>query len=184
MKINVAKAKQQIGGVFPFDYTVTSEKLGLDSDTTWRKSQIVVSGEFVNNGQKIEVRGLIQSSGIFTCSRCLEDISIDLKIPFLESFFEEGVKVDDEDIVVYTDDEIEIDDLNREYLILAEPNNPVCNSRPAMLPGAVPGLACIAGQPLIYHCMERSCLSFFPLARDGEASALCSRCCKGCLPLL
>ena len=128
MKINVAKAKQQIGGVFPFDYTVTSEKLGLDSDTTWRKSQIVVSGEFVNNGQKIEVRGLIQSSGIFTCSRCLEDISIDLKIPFLESFFEEGVKVDDEDIVVYTDDEIEIDDLIREYLILAEPINPVCNT--------------------------------------------------------
>lgn len=128
MKINVAKAKQQIGGVFPFHYTIAGEKLGLDSGTSWGESQIVVNGEFVNNGQNIEVRGLIRSVGEFVCSRCLEDMSVKLEVPFLEYFLEEGSESDEKDVVFYTSDEIEIDDLIRENLILAEPITPVCSA--------------------------------------------------------
>ena len=126
MKINVAKANQQIGGVFPFHYTVTSEQLGLGSDTTWENSVIIVDGEIVNNGQHLEVRGLAKSTGCYVCSRCLEPMSCDLEVPFSERYLAEGSESDDEDIVFYSGDEIDIQDLIRESLLLAEPLTPVC----------------------------------------------------------
>lgn len=126
MKINVAKSNKQIGDVFPFHYTVSGEQLGLESDASWEKSSIIVDGEVVNNGQHLEVRGLIKSTGCFVCSRCLDAMSCGLEVPFSERFLAEGLESDNEDIVFYSGDEIDIQDLIRESLLLAEPLTPVC----------------------------------------------------------
>ena len=126
MKINVANVNKQIGGVFPFHYTVTGEQLGLGSDASWDKSEIVVEGEIVNNGRHLAVRGLIKATGLFVCGRCLDAMSCELEVPFSERFLPEGKEADDEDIVFYAGEEIDIQDLIRENLLLAEPLTPVC----------------------------------------------------------
>ncbi len=129
MKINVAQAKQEFGGVFPFRYSVTGEQLGLDSeDTPGKNSTVIVEGEVVNNGRALAVRGLVQTTGIYACGRCLDAVSLKVEGFFSENYVESGTDTNDEDDVLFTGDEIDITELVRENLIMAEPLTPVCKA--------------------------------------------------------
>ena len=126
MIIPVAQAQNHIGTVFPFRFVLTSQQLGMDSDTSRRYSNISVDGEAVHDGKSLEVRGRIHAAADFVCGRCLENAAVTLNVVFSERFATEGQEVDDEEVIRYVGDEIDITDLVRDNLLLAEPLNPVC----------------------------------------------------------
>ena len=68
----------------------------------------------------------ITISGVasLACTRCLEDFSRQVTIPFGETYREDGV--DDPDALSYHGDEIDIAEPVREALIMAEPLKPLC----------------------------------------------------------
>lgn len=126
MKIPVAQAQNHIGTVFSFRFSPTGEQLGMDNDTSRRYGSISVDGEAVHNGKSLEVRGHIHTTANFFCSRCLENAPVTLNVSFSERFAPVVQEAEEDELVRYDGDEIDITDLIRDNLILAEPLNPIC----------------------------------------------------------
>lgn len=126
MKINVVQAKQEIGGTYHFQFVISDDQLGFDDEVPWRNNKITVTGQLVNTGRALEVQGVIQTSGTYNCGRCLENFCTDIQVAFSEIYLAAGSETENEDALFYEGDEIDITDLVRESLLLAEPLKIVC----------------------------------------------------------
>ncbi|MBP2658541.1 MAG: hypothetical protein H6Q69_1573 [Firmicutes bacterium] len=129
MKINVLQAKKAIGNEQTFEFVTSAEELAIEGETPWKSSVIHVEGKLINNGRVIAVEGMISANAQYQCSCCLEDFSANMEIPFSDNYQQAiDEAIDDEaDLAYYTGDEIDIADLVRESLILAEPLKSVCS---------------------------------------------------------
>lgn len=130
MIINVLQAKKTIGNRQTFEFITSAEKIAIEGETPWMDSVIKVEGELINNGRVIAVKGIISATAKHQCSCCLEDFTIDMEIPFSDNFQENSDEPanSEDDLAYYTGDEIDITDLIRESLILAEPLKIVCSN--------------------------------------------------------
>jgi uncharacterized protein len=63
------------------------------------------------------------------CNRCLTDFTRQVAIPFGENFREHGTAVADPDTLSYQGDEIDLAEIVREALILAEPLKALCSEK-------------------------------------------------------
>ncbi|SFL87733.1 uncharacterized protein SAMN04490355_102349 [Pelosinus propionicus DSM 13327] len=128
MKINVLQAKKAIGNEQTFEFVTSAEELAIEGESPWKSSVIHVEGKLINNGRVIAVEGVISANAQYQCSCCLEDFSAKMEIPFSDNYQQSSDEaIDDEaDLAYYTGDEIDIADLVRESLILAEPLKSVC----------------------------------------------------------
>ncbi len=129
MKINVLQAKKAIGNVQTFEFVTSAEELAIEGETPWKSSVIYVEGKLINNGRVIAVEGLVSAKAQYQCGCCLEDFSANVEIPFSDNFQQVTDEASDNeaDLAFYTGDEIDIADLVRETLILAEPLKNVCS---------------------------------------------------------
>lgn len=129
MIINVLQAKKAIGNEQTFEFITSAGQLAIEGETPWKSSVIQVEGNLINNGRVIAVNGIISAIAKYQCSCCLEDFSVNMEIPFSDNYQQTNDEpVDSEaDLAYYTGDEIDIADLVRESLILAEPLKSVCS---------------------------------------------------------
>lgn len=129
MIINVLQAKKAIGNEQTFEFITSAGQLAIEGETPWKSSVIQVEGKLINNGRVIAVNGIISAIAKYQCSCCLEDFSVNMEIPFSDNYQQTNDEsVDSEaDLAYYTGDEIDIADLVRESLILAEPLKSVCS---------------------------------------------------------
>lgn len=129
MKINVAQLKQEIGGTKEFSFIVPGDHLDIEGDNPWSGSNVQIKGEIVNNGRVLELRGSITAAARLTCSRCLENTVAQMALPFAENYVEAGEESDasDYEFLSYAGDEIDLTELVRENLLLAEPLKTVCD---------------------------------------------------------
>ncbi len=129
MKINVIKAKKEIGSQETFEFVTSAEKIDLESEGPWVGSEIKVTGELVNNGRVLTIKGVIHATANNQCHRCLENFITKMDIPFSEDYQENNdVEIDEEaDLAYYNGDEIDIADVVRESIILAEPLKVLCS---------------------------------------------------------
>lgn len=126
MKINIAQAKQEIGSTYQFQFAACSDELGFDEDVPWKGNAITVAGQITNTGRVLEVQGVIKTSGTYSCGRCLEQFCTDIEVAFSENYLAAGSEAEGEDALFYEGDEIDITDLVRESILLAEPLKIVC----------------------------------------------------------
>ena len=129
MKINVAQAKKNIGVCQPFCFYTSAEKLDLDSEEyCFEGNEIKIEGALVNSGTLLEVNGTIFTKARYICDRCLEEYYTQLAIPFGDKFKEANPSDDEEklELAYYSGDEIDITDLVRENLLLAQPLKKLC----------------------------------------------------------
>ena len=129
MKINILHAKKEIASQEMFEFVTSTEKIDLDGENPWHGSEIKVEGELANNGRVLKIKGVIHATAKYQCSYCLEDFITNVDIPFSEDY-QEGSSEDIEDetdIAYYNGDEIDIADLVRESMILAEPLKIACS---------------------------------------------------------
>jgi len=129
MKINVIKAKKEIGSQETFEFVTSAEKIDLESEGPWVGSEIKVTGELVNNGRVLTIKGVIHATAKNQCHRCLENFITKMDISFSEDYQENNdVDIDEEaDLAYYNGDEIDIADVVRESIILAEPLKVLCS---------------------------------------------------------
>ena len=129
MKINILQAKITIGSRETFEFVTSTEKIDLDGEGPWIGNEIKVEGELINNGRVLKIKGVIHATAKYQCNYCLEDFMTNMEIPFSDDFQEESTEeIDNEaDLAYYNGDEIDIADLVRESMILAEPLKVVCN---------------------------------------------------------
>lgn len=126
MKINIAQAKQEIGSTYQFQFAVCSDQLGFDDDAPWKGKPLTVAGQVINTGRVLEVQGVIKTSRAYQCGRCLEQFCTDIEVVFSENYLAAGCDTAEEDVLFYEGDEIDITDLVRESILLAEPLKIVC----------------------------------------------------------
>ncbi len=131
MKINMAQVKKEPGSAQSFSFKTSAEELGLDKERGFLLERVLVEGLVLNKGMSFEVTGEINTKLKQICSRCLEDMITLLKVSFSEEYQEvdgkESGQVSDLEINCFSGDEIDITDLVRETLLLAEPIKPVCS---------------------------------------------------------
>jgi len=131
MKINMSQVKKELGSAQSFSFITSAQELGLDKEQNFLLESVTVEGLVSNKGMSFAVTGEINAELKQNCSRCLEDMSTLLNVPFNEEYREidgrECEKVSDLEINFFCGDEIDITDLVRETLLLAEPIKPVCS---------------------------------------------------------
>ncbi|MPN36318.1 hypothetical protein SDC9_183827 [bioreactor metagenome] len=129
MKINVTQAKKEIGSRNMFKFVTSAEQLGIGDEHQWADNVVTIEGELVNTGRLLEVSGTIHTVAHYQCDRCLDDFHTNVEIPFFEQFQEsEMSETNNEDEIVYFQgDEIDISELVRESILLAQPINTVCS---------------------------------------------------------
>jgi uncharacterized protein len=92
---------------------------------------VLVEGLITNKGTVFEITGKIITQLKQCCSRCLEDMVTLLTIPFSEEYreleFQEAGELSDTETNYFNGEEIDITDLIRENILLAEPIKPVCS---------------------------------------------------------
>lgn len=129
MKINILQAKMSIGSRETFEFITSTEKIDLEGEGPWVSNEIKVEGELINNGRVLKIKGVIHATAKYQCNYCLEDFITNMEIPFGDDFQDKSTEeIDDEaDLAYYNGDEIDIADLVRESMILAEPLKVVCS---------------------------------------------------------
>lgn len=129
MIINVLQAKKALGNRQTFEFITSAEQLAIEGETPWMDNVIQVEGELINNGQALAVKGTIFATAKYQCSCCLEEFTVAMEIPFGDNYQQTNNEVIDieADLAYYTGEEIELTDLVRESLILAEPIKSVCS---------------------------------------------------------
>jgi uncharacterized protein len=68
---------------------------------------------------------------MYSCNRCLDEFSTFVEVPFAENYQESDMEISgsEDELVYYQGDEIDIMDLLRESLILAELLKPLCSEK-------------------------------------------------------
>jgi len=129
MIINVLLAKKAVGNRQTFEFITSAEQLAIEGETPWMDSVIQIEGELINNGRVLAVRGTISTTAKYQCSCCLEEFTVAMEIPFGDNYQQANDEIIDSEanLTYYTGDEIDLTDLVRESLILAEPIKCVCS---------------------------------------------------------
>jgi uncharacterized protein len=131
MKINIAPLRKDLGRNQAFSFHTSAEQLGLEDQAEVWPGSILIEGSVTNKGSIYEINGIINATISQNCSRCLEATSITLAIPFSEEYREvDSVEANgfaEQELNYFNSDEIDITDLVRENILLAEPIKPVCS---------------------------------------------------------
>ncbi|MDH7576817.1 MAG: DUF177 domain-containing protein [Bacillota bacterium] len=129
MKIDVSELRKVKGRVEEFDALLPNLSLDFQGMVvTFR--DLKISGKATNTGREILVQANVEAKAELNCSLCLKPFSLELKFPFVESFFRERdkeLKKDDEPLGrIYQGDEIDLSEPINEGLILSLPMKPLC----------------------------------------------------------
>jgi uncharacterized protein len=127
MKINIAQLRQAIGARQSFNFSTQAGHIAGEGNELWLRGPVEITGEAVNNGSLIAVSGLIKGTAAMNCNRCLTDFTREVAIPFGENFRDQSTAVADPDALSYHGDEIDLAEIVREALIVAEPLKALCS---------------------------------------------------------
>ncbi len=128
MKINVIQLKKAVGSKQEFKFITSAETLFKGEEPpVWLHSKLNIYGEIVNNGRFLDVVGTIEAKADFQCTGCLEPFVEELKISFSDGFYEGDGNEFEMEYTYYNGDEVDITDLVRESILLAEPLKPICS---------------------------------------------------------
>ena len=127
MKINSTQADENIGELYPFVFTTSAEELDLGEHEYSIAGVIRVEGTFVNTGLFYRVKGVISCQKAAKCDRCLEDFVEQQTHAFAEKF-KKGTETEEPTDMSYFDGEvIDLTELVRDTLLLAQPLNNICS---------------------------------------------------------
>ena len=96
------------------------------------KTPLIVSGSISNNGKSLVLRANAEGQMITACARCMKEITIPVSFEIEEGLLKKGSVTDeelegDEDAVVFTDDDVLMDDIVRDNFIMKVPGKYLCS---------------------------------------------------------
>jgi uncharacterized protein len=151
MKINLGPIAHDKGKSLDVNFTTDGESFEVGGERVEFVSPVTVDARVTNTGKCFVVEGHVGAQVALTCHRCLERFHLQLDSPFEVEFFRRGADhvvdelssrqqrelkspqpVDDEEAflgengVLFTGDEIDLDDTVREEITLALPMKWLC----------------------------------------------------------
>jgi uncharacterized protein len=129
MKIDITQIRQAIGACQSFSFLCSVNDLQGDDQSFWLNGDIEVQGKIVNSGRFLDLSGTVKGKARKTCDRCLKEFDFTVETSFLEHYRECDEKTshtEDDDAQCIQGDEIDISEVVRDNLIMAEPIKTVC----------------------------------------------------------
>ncbi|MBP2642188.1 MAG: hypothetical protein H6Q67_75 [Firmicutes bacterium] len=123
MKINIALLQQEAGACQSFHFVSSIDTIDEHKTVNWIDGNIEVKGEVCNSGSCLVVSGEIRCQAKRSCNRCLKEFLAPVVAPFSENWKKD---TSDSEVVSYQGDELDISELVRETLVLAEPLKSLC----------------------------------------------------------
>lgn len=117
------------------DLTLAPETIDLDADDATLKSAVELKGKLTKSIVETTVAGEIKTVVEIECTRCLQPVESVLQIPFKSAFVtaenytaakEAELQKSDLDVTVYEGDRIDLNELAREQILLALPEQIFC----------------------------------------------------------
>lgn len=128
MKINVLKAKNEIGCLQTFNFVTSADDLDLNDAQVGVNHPISISGTVLNSDRGLDVSGTIETVMEYQCDRCLEKYAKEVKISFAENFQESDTSsAEHPDSSCFEGNEIELGELIRENILLVQPLKKLCS---------------------------------------------------------
>jgi len=129
VKLNVARMKQIVGSVLEFDFKKQTVDLDLDREQIKSIGPVRVEGQIENLGDRVfQVTGQIEVAANALCSRCLTATQIRLSISFSLKFSDIISESENEDIIQFYGDEIDLYPKILEEIVLNWPSQILCKS--------------------------------------------------------
>jgi Predicted metal-binding, possibly nucleic acid-binding protein len=126
----------RIEGVpLPLDVVIPSGEIDLDTEFARLTSDVAVKGEVTKHIAQTDVRGEMATKVEIDCTRCLQPVAQELKIPFDVSFItpeydtqakEAELNKSDLEMAVFEGDKIDLTELVREQILLNLPEQTFC----------------------------------------------------------
>lgn len=131
VKIDVAGLKREVGGELSREFTLAVEPIELFGDTVvFEPARVGL--KMYNVGDSISAFFDLDVKARLRCSRCLETFSYPISSSFQVTYRDSADSVDkrdsagDEDIVLYSDDLVDVSDDVRQQIVVTLPMKPVC----------------------------------------------------------
>ncbi|NLZ54700.1 MAG: DUF177 domain-containing protein [Thermoanaerobacteraceae bacterium] len=129
MKLNLARMKQIVGSISEFDFKEQTVNLDLEREEIKSIGPVRVKGQIENLGDRIfQVTGQIEAAANALCSRCLTATQIELTIGFALKFSDIISEAEDEEIIQFYGDEIDLYPKILEEIVLNWPSQILCKS--------------------------------------------------------
>jgi uncharacterized protein len=132
MKIDLATLKETETS---FDFLIKPSEIDFEGEGIKPLDDIRIEGTLSNGIMQTDIEGEIFAKVEVDCSRCLEAIEKDLEIPFSVGFADEEnfsklnekeLDADDLELSLLEDDEIDLNEIVREQILLAQPAQEFC----------------------------------------------------------
>jgi len=131
MKVSVAQLQENIGSAEAFVFETSADEIDVVHEHYSLAGSIRVEGTCVNTGIFYRVEGVVHCQKAFQCDRCLEDFVQEQKHAFAEKYQkqaeDEADPEEDRDVNYFDGDVIDITDLIRDTILLAQPLNNICS---------------------------------------------------------
>lgn len=117
------------------DFSFAPETIELDADSIKAKSPIELKGKLTKGIVETKIEGEIAVVVEIECTRCLQTVEQKLQIPFKSGFVaaehytaakDAELQEDDLDVTVFEGDRIDLNELVREQILLALPEQVFC----------------------------------------------------------
>jgi uncharacterized protein len=124
------------GEPFQFDVNIAGNEIDLESDFARLNGDISIKGELTKHIAQTDVVGEIDAKIEIDCTRCLQPVVQDLKIPFDVDFVtpefdatarETELNQSDLETAVFEGDQVDLNELVREQILLNLPEQTFCN---------------------------------------------------------
>lgn len=128
MKVRIAEPDLNVGCAHSFEFITSAEALDIASDLYKVLGDVAIRGTIVHTGKAYKVEGTIQFEQAFCCDSCLEDYARAQEFSFSEEYQREASETANDSVSCFSGDYIDIADLIRETILLAQPLNHICSS--------------------------------------------------------
>jgi len=124
------------GEPFQFDVNIAGNEIDLESDFARLNGDISIRGELTKHIAQTDVVGEIDAKIEIDCTRCLQPVVQDLKIPFDVDFVtpefdatarETELNQSDLETAVFEGDQVDLNELVREQILLNLPEQTFCS---------------------------------------------------------
>lgn len=126
IKLNVSEIKKRLVGKENFKFDVLPKELEITDADIKIQGLIHIVGIISIAGDVLLLDGRIKTKVRRTCSRCLKEFIGDVEVEVSERFFPANAEYIEEDAFSYDSDVVDITEVLREGLIIAEPLQALC----------------------------------------------------------
>ncbi|HHW02914.1 MAG TPA: DUF177 domain-containing protein [Thermoanaerobacterales bacterium] len=127
MRLSLARVKQSEGNVLDFRFEEDIKQIRVKRDDLNFAGPVVVEGQVENIGDRIlEVRGSIKTCVEDYCYRCLTKTQVELNVSFCLKFSDIPIESDEEEIILFSGDEIELRPYILNEIVLNWPGQILC----------------------------------------------------------